>query len=186
MHMSRILPFLALACACCLALTACETPGKRKKSDAKTIDRQGVKTIGVLAHYLFPPQWDEAMQVSMARRMYPLEYHGSANRGRAKIQAKTEFDGGALQRLLSDVKKSNKTFAASATLDESFAKDSPLAELEDGFMVPLTWWKPSKQKNAYYYTWVAERPGEVPARVWLQVADGKKSIKTVYVRIDSE
>ena len=186
MKLTRFLPALALACACCLALTACETPGKRKRSDTKTIDRQGVKTIAVLAHYLFPVQWDEAMQVAMARRMYPLEYHGSANRGRAKIQAKAEFDGGALQQLLVDVRKSTKTFAASAAPDETFRKDAPLAELEDGIMVPLTWWKPSKQKNAAYYSWVAERPGEAPARVWLQVADGKKNIKTVYVRIESE
>lgn len=177
---------LVAATCCCLLFTSCGTPGKKEKPHAKSIDRQGLQAVAILAGYLFPRGWDEKLGVSMARRMFPLEYHGNAFMGKTLIQSKVEFDGGALNRLLADVQKTTPTFTSNADMDHPFGKDSHQTIDEKGSKRQLDWWKPAKHKDAKYYFWSTNYPNEPTTRIWLQVSDEKHNAKQVYVRIESE
>lgn len=177
---------LLLTAICGLALAACETSGLKKRASDRTIDRQGIQAIAVLGGYLFPRGWDEAMQVSVARRMFPLEYHGNQSGGKVLIQSKVEFDTGALQRLLSDVQRTTRTFTTSAGADHPFSKEARQTESGGAANRPLDWWKPDKHKDPKFYFWRTNRPGEPATRVWLQVTDDKRNVKLVFIRIESE
>jgi len=181
--MNRLTQLLIAALACGVFLSACETSGSKKRDDERTIDRQGLRAIAILGGYLFPRGWEESMQVSVARRMFPLEYHGNEHSGQTLIQSKIEFDAGALQRLLTDVQRTTASFTSSTDAGHPFGKDSKNGA---GNTAPaLKWWKPGKHKNAKYYYWSTARPNEPTTRVWLQVTDEKRNVKLVYVRIES-
>lgn len=179
----RMFGIATLMAAAGALLPACESTGRKSKPAAKTLDRQGVQTVAVLAHYLFPRGWDEAMQVSMARRMYPLEYHGNAHQGRVLIQSKVEFDAAALQRLLADAQKVAPDFRAGASDRDTFDKGG---SGESGVMRQLSWWKPARQKDAKYYFWSTNWAGEPEARIWLQVSDADKGKRLVYIQLESD
>lgn len=178
---------LAALAACGIILASCATPTPhKKKQEHKALNQQGLKALAILAMYLFPPDWDEAMGLSVAHRMLPLEYHGNAYQGKKLIQSKVEFDGGALQKLLNDIQKTTPSFTTSTDPEHPFGKDSDNTLDERGKVRELRWWRPDKHKNPTYYFWMTEHPNEPVTRIWLQSTDDKKGTKTVYVRIESE
>lgn len=169
---------------CGLFLAACSTPAKEKES--KSLTKQGLRALAVMTQYLFPPEWDESLGVSVARRMFPLEYHGNASGGKTLIQSKIEFDAGALHRLLTDVRRLTPSFTSGTELEQTFGKDSHRTVDDSGAVRQLSWWKPGDHKERAWYYWRNDRAGQPPSRVWLQASDGKKGTKTVYVRIESD
>lgn len=184
--MSRPLQYrlFAVVATCIFLLTACSTPAKGKESNS--LNKQGLRALAVLTQYLFPPEWNESLGVSVARRMFPLEYHGNASGGKTLIQSKIEFDTGALHRLLTDVRQLTPSFTAGTDLEQTFGKNSNKTVDDSGAVRQLSWWKPGDHKERAYYFWRNERPGQPPSRIWLQASDGKKGTKTVYVRIEAE
>jgi len=180
-HFRPLVPLLFFG----LLLAACATPAK--KEAAKTVlDEQGVHALVILAQYLFPPHWDETVQVSVARRMLPLEYHGSTDSEKTLIQSKVSFNTGALQKLLADTRRTTPSFQTIPDIEGAFGKDSHHVVDPASARRQLAWWQPGRQKNAAYYFWTRSAADRPTTRVWLQVSDGAENAKTVYVRIEAE
>ena len=126
------------------------------------------------------------MQVAMARRMYPLEYHGNEDQGKVLIQSKVEFDAGALQRLLMDVNKVATSFQSGESDGRAAGQESDELEGDSRMRRQLSWWKPARHKDSRRYHWTTNWPGEPEARIWLHVSDAGKGKALVYIRIESE
>lgn len=169
----------------CLVASGCAGSHKQRERTT-TIDQDGVRVLAILAQYLFPPTWEEATQVSIARRMLPLEYHGDTYMGKTLIQSKVSFDKGALQKLLVDTKRTTPSFTSTTDFDHAFGKESHSTGEGIGAGRQLSWWEPGKHKDATYYFWGHRFKDRPQSRVWLQVSEGKKGTETVYIRIESE
>lgn len=169
----------ALFCACLCSLSACETAQTKSRPTARVIDRQGLQTVAVLSEYLFPPGWGEPTRLSIARRMYPLEYHGNESGGKTLIHSRVEFDAGALRLLLADIKRTTPSFTSTDDLETPAGDGGPGGRA-------LHWWKPGKRADVTRYFWRTDGPNSTVTRIWLQAADQKRNVKEVYVRIEAE
>ena len=161
----------------------CATPAK-KSDEPRTLDRQGVRVLGLLGGYLFPPSWSKETQVATARQMYPLEFHGNTNMGKTLIHALVLVDRNAMARILEANRQLHPSFKTSPDIEHAFGQNSQSTFDENGRQRELSWWEPSKHKNATYYFWGTD---EAPRkRFWLRVSPDAQGEDRVYLRIESE
>tara|TARA_R110001592_G_scaffold50524_1_gene156112 strand:+ start:873 stop:1409 length:537 start_codon:yes stop_codon:yes gene_type:complete len=141
-----------------------------------------------------PGAWDEAATRMRAGKpghesapsTQSLEYHSRCPMGLCLTHVKFTIDSAVLKQILSDVIDADAYFSSDYDISHAFGPNSnKIWDPEADSAQRLPWWRPWDEVEPVYYRWFMHEPGKSPKTyVWLQVSDGKRDQKLVYMRVE--